>query len=47
MTEAEPGENFVIWDGRSDGGRRMASGVYFYQLRVADYARHKKMLLTD
>jgi hypothetical protein len=46
-TEAKLGDNFVSWDGRTDGGRRMASGVYFYQLRVADYASHKKMLLTD
>jgi len=47
VTEAELGDNFVIWDGRANSGRRAASGVYFYQLRAGDYASHKKMFLTD
>jgi hypothetical protein len=47
VTKAELGDNYVVWDGRSDDGRRMSSGVYFYQLKAGTYASHKKMLLAD
>jgi hypothetical protein len=47
VTEAELGDNYVTWDGRSNGGRLASSGVYFYQLRMGTYASHKKMLLAD
>jgi hypothetical protein len=36
----------VEWDGTDDGGRRVASGVYFYQLESAGEVRTKKMVLV-
>jgi hypothetical protein len=35
----------VIWDGKDDQGKEVASGLYFYQLRVKDQILTKKMLL--
>ncbi len=31
----EPGRQEAVWDGRSDAGRRLPSGVYFARLRAA------------
>lgn len=33
------------WDGRDDAGREVASGVYIYQLKTADYTGSRKLLL--
>jgi hypothetical protein len=41
-----PGFYAVSWDGRSDDGKRMANGVYFYQMRAPRYASNKRMLLV-
>jgi len=35
----------VIWDGKDDQRKEMASGIYFYQLKVRDQILTKKMLL--
>jgi hypothetical protein len=40
-----PGEYQVVWDGKDDDGKDVASGVYFYQLRVGNSSEPKKMLL--
>jgi hypothetical protein len=40
-----PGEYKVLWDGKDDSGKDVASGVYFYQLKVGDFSEPKKMLL--
>ena len=39
------GRHRLYWDGRDDHGNRVASGVYFYHLRVGDRSSSRKMLL--
>jgi len=43
--EKLPGNHKVIWDGKDDYGKEVASGIYLYQLRTKDYTDTKKMLL--
>lgn len=38
------GEYSITWDGKDDNGKRLATGTYFYQLRVGDFTSTKKML---
>ena len=40
------GEHTLVWDGLDSTGRHVASGVYFYRLRVGETAQTKKMLLV-
>lgn len=35
----------VVWDGTDNQGQRVASGVYFYQLKTPLFAANKKMIL--
>jgi hypothetical protein len=39
------GEHRVRWEGTDDGGRRTATGVYFYRLKVAERVEVRKGLL--
>jgi hypothetical protein len=36
-----------LWDGRNSNGAKVASGVYFYQLRAGDFIAKKKMTLLQ
>jgi hypothetical protein len=40
------GEHSVIWDGRSENGESMATGVFFYRLQSASFDETKRMLLV-
>ena len=41
----DPGVHETPWDGRTDSGRRLASGVYFYALRTNDRTEVKRVVL--
>lgn len=44
--EKPPGEYQVIWNGRADSGKDVASGVYFYKLRIGDLTQSRKLVLV-
>ena len=35
----------IYWDGRSQNGERVASGIYVYQLRAGDFSESRKLAL--
>ncbi len=39
------GESSVIWNGRDDYGKKVSSGIYFYELRSEMNTKAKKMVL--
>ena len=41
----EPGSYSVIWDGVTDAGVELASGVYFYRLMAGEWMETRKLLL--
>jgi len=41
----EPGNHEIIWDGKDDKGNEVASGIYFYQLKVGEFSQTEKMVL--
>jgi hypothetical protein len=44
-TSLRSGEHRAVWDGRNDGGRRVASGVYLFQLRGDGYSETQRVAL--
>ena len=43
--EMSDGRYVADWDGASDGGRLVSSGVYLYKLEAGDFIKTRKMLL--
>jgi hypothetical protein len=43
----EAGYHFEVWDGRSDAGREVASGVYTYRMEADNFSASKKMVLIE
>jgi hypothetical protein len=41
----EAGEHSVVWDGRGDDGRALASGVYFYELSTDEGRESRKAVM--
>ena len=42
----EAGPHAAVWDGRDDGGRGAAAGVYFYRLRAEGFEEVKRMVMV-
>ncbi|UCG53058.1 MAG: T9SS type A sorting domain-containing protein, partial [Candidatus Latescibacterota bacterium] len=42
-----PGRYEIGWDGESENGGRVASGVYFYQLKAPGFSQTRKMVLVE
>ncbi len=43
--DMETGRHNIIWDGRDNEGRQVASGIYFYRLESSVFNESKKMIL--
>ena len=41
----QAGEYSIVWDGKDNDGNPLASGAYFYQMRVGDFISAKKMIM--
>ena len=43
--EMETGRHSMLWDGRDDKGKQLASGIYFFKLTAGLYHQVQKMVL--
>ncbi len=46
IEEYTPGRHEVVWNGRDDNGRQVASGTYFYRLEAGSYCETKSMVMV-
>ena len=44
--EQGPGRQSVVWRGRDDRGRAVATGVYLYRLQVGEFSDTKRVVLV-
>jgi len=42
----ETGTHRVVWDGKNESGREVASGIYFARFKTADFETSKKMVVV-
>ena len=47
QTEQSAGRYRVSWNGRSEDGREVSSGIYFYQLKTETFSQTNKMILLQ
>ena len=40
------GSDHIMWNGTSDQGKRVSSGIYFYEARTADDVQINKLALV-
>ncbi|UCC78642.1 MAG: T9SS type A sorting domain-containing protein [Candidatus Zixiibacteriota bacterium] len=45
FTQLSPGKHDLIWDGRSEDGDEVASGIYFYRMTSNTFNKTRKMAL--
>jgi flagellar hook assembly protein FlgD len=46
LDSEKPAGNYTIyWDGTNNKGEMVATGIYYYQLRIDDFVESKKMVL--
>jgi flagellar hook assembly protein FlgD len=45
-SQRSSGSHTVVWDGRDNQGREVASGVYFYEIVSGAFSKSAKMLLV-
>lgn len=43
--ELDSGFHSVVWDGRDESGKNVASGIYFYRMESDSYTANRKMML--
>ncbi len=41
------GSHNILWDGRNNFGKKVASGIYFYKLQAGDESRVRKMIFDS
>lgn len=39
------GYKSVLWDGKNDSGKDVASGIYFYQIKIGNFSETKELVL--
>ena len=44
--ELNAGPHNVTWNGLNEVGQKVATGIYFYELKSGDFSSIKKMLLV-
>jgi hypothetical protein len=44
--ELDAGWKLITWDGKSDSGKEVGSGVYLYRVEAGDFIESKKMMLV-
>ncbi|MBC8181029.1 hypothetical protein H8E88_07890 [candidate division KSB1 bacterium] len=42
--EKQGGYYNIIWDGRNDQGQSVATGTYFYEMRIGDFRQKRKVV---
>jgi hypothetical protein len=44
---ARRGDNWITWNGVDRNGRRVAAGIYFYEIQAPGFSAERKMMVVD